>query len=231
MNDDDDDRTIVARTPALDDDPTTITRAPARDDDATRITRASNVDDDPTTITRAPVDDEATTISRGAAPSDLDDRTVVSGGRADLDDRTVVRGAAAEVDDRTAISPGRPDPLDDRTQIRGAARPGVDNEHNGPRASAPAPGRLSGGRVAFVPGATVERYEVRASAPVIDNVVRTVIPAPASPTRQSRNTTAIESTEQRERSGRRIGVIVAIAAVTFGALAVVAGIVIVLFVL
>ena len=96
-----------------------------------------------------------------------------------------------------------------------------------------APGRLSGGRVAVVPGDKVERYQVRDSVPVIDNVVRTVIPAPApsSSARQSRNTAAIEQATKRKTAKRGVGVIIAIVAVTVLALAVVGGVIVVLFLL
>lgn len=229
------DDTVIRRAPAADDDATTISRGPAVDDEATTISRGPAVDDDATTISREPaVDDEATTISRAFVD---DEATTIS--HAVLDDRTVLRGEQIDLDDRTAITPGRIDPFDDATQIRGAARPGVDYDtkvtgdrtHRGPRASAPAPGRLSGGRVAFVPGEKVERYQVRDTAPPIDNVVRTVIAAPVSPQRQSRNTVAIETATKRATKSRGVGVIVAIVGVTVLVVAVVAAVVVALFVL
>ena len=251
MTDDDDDRTVIRRVSAVDDEATTISRAPAVDDEATTISRGPAVDDEATTISREPfVDDEATTISRGyvddeattishGAAQDLDDRTVIRGQQPDLDDRTVIRGQPTDLDDRTAVSPGRVDQFDDATQIRGTARPGVDYDTKvagdrtprGPRASAPAPGRLSGGRVAVVPGEKVERYRVRDTAPAIDNVVRTVIAAPVSQQRQSRNTVAIEAATRRSTTSRGIGVIIAIVAVTVVTVAIVAGVLIALFVL
>ena len=239
MIDEDDDRTVIRRTSAVDDEATTISRGPAIDDDATTISRGPAVDNDATTISREPfVDNEATTISRTAA-EDLEDRTIIRGQQPDLDDRTIIRGQPADFDDRTAVSPGRVDQFDDATQIRGTARPGVDYDTKvtgdrtprGPRASAPAPGRLSGGRVAFVPGEKVERYQVRDTAPAIDNVVRTVIPAPVSQQRQSRNTVAIETATKRSTKSRSIGVVIAIVAVTVLTVAIVAGVLIALFVL
>ena len=229
------DDTVIRRVPAADDDATTISRGPAVDDEATTISRGPAVDDDATTISRGPAaDDDATTISRAVVD---DAPTTIS--HAVLDDRTVIRGEQSDLDDRTAITPGRIDPFDDATQIRGTARPGVDYDtkvtgdrtHRGPRASAPAPGRLSGGRVAFVPGEKIERYQVRDTAPPIDNVVRTVIAAPVSPQRQSRNTVAIETATQRATKSRGIGVIVAIVGVTLLVVAIVAAVVIALFVL
>ena len=239
MSDVDPDATTIKRMPAIDDEATTISRAPAVDDDATSITRAAVADDDATSITRAPaVDDEATSITR--APAVDDEATTVSRGAApDLDDRTVVSSRLSDVDERTTVSAGRPEPIDDATQIRGTARPGVDErttlsddrrqQQRGPRATAPAPGRLSGGRVAFVPGDKVQRYEVRDRTPVVDNVIRTVIPAPSSPARQSRNTVAIEAADKSRTTHRGIGVVVAIVGVTLLALAVVGGVIAVLF--
>jgi len=225
------------------------------DDDRTIISRATEPDTGDTRIVRQPVvDDEATTISRGTPVDDVDERTVVSASRpvhdepdertvlrsdrqtpADLDDRTVIRGGSTDLDDRTVVSGGRPDSLDDATQVSRGPRPDTsDTQIHGtgaPRASAPAPGRLSGGRVAFVPGAKVESYQVRDTAPAIDNVVRTVIPAPVSPARQSRNTVAIEVATKRSTTGRGIGVIIGVIAVTVLTLAIVAGVVVVLFLL
>ncbi len=216
MSDPDDDRTTVSRAPAPDDAPTTTARVVVVDDEATTITR-SVADDDATTITRPTVDDAATTITR----ADVDDEAT-----------TVSRGGV--VDERTVVSAGRPEPVDDATQIRGAARSGIDetttlSDGRGrtrpPSASAPAPGRLSGGRVAFVPGDKVQNYQVRDRTPAIDNVVRTVIPAPVSPARQSRNTVAIEAAVKSRTTHRGIGVVVAIVGVTLLALLVVGGVV------
>ncbi len=233
MSDPDDDRTTVSRVPAIDDEATTISRVPAIDDEATTITRAV-VDDDATTITRSAVDDDATTITRSTVD---DDATTITRSAVDDDATTVSRGGVP--DERTVVSAGRAEPIDDATQIRGTARPGVDEstkltddrrrQQRGPRASAPAPGRLSGGRVAFVPGEKVQSYQVRDRTPVIDNVVRTVIPAPSSPTRQSRNTVAIETATKRKTSNRGIGVIIAIVVVTVLAVAIVGGVIAVLF--
>lgn len=128
------------------------------------------------------------------------------------DDATIItRGAAPE--DRTILSPRRADPLDDKTQIR----------------SSPSTADDSPRRVAFVPGETVERYQVRERTPVLDNVGRTVIPAPASLARQSRNRVAIETATKRKATNRGIGLIVAIAAITLLAVCVVAGVVAILF--
>jgi hypothetical protein len=142
----------------------------------------------------------------------------------------VVSRPPSDLDDRTAISPGRQDPLDDRTLISGGARtPSAPAE--AARPGGPAPGRLSGGRVAVVPGDRVERYTVRADTPPIDNVVRTVIAAPVAPTRQSRSTATIEASTRKKSAGRGLGLIIGIVAVTVGTLVIVAGVVVVLFVL
>ncbi len=193
----------------VDDERTTVTRsvpgAPDPVDEDTVVTAKTDPFDETTTTSRHGFD-EATRVSR----RDLDEATVVRGGRevADAGEETVVRRTAA----------------DEETVVRATPAPA-----GAPRGVAP--GRLSGGRVAFVPTDSTERYSVRASAAEPTAVVRTVIPAPVSPTRQSRDTSRIEAgtTKARRKSGA--GVVIAIAVVTVLTVAVVAGVIVVAFLL
>jgi hypothetical protein len=241
LSEDDEATRVVSKTADPVDEATRIVAKPAKN---------QPLDDEATTISRGSPIDEETSIRQGAA-ADLDDRTVVRGS-AELDDRTVVRGAdepedrtvirgAADFDDRTMVSPGRSVDLDDATQIRpgGTAATGSDaatvvagkGPRRGPRSgSATAPGRLSGGRIAYVPEGIIERTPVRNKAPKTNDIIRTVIAAPAGVTRRSRNTVAIDASVRKQANRRGIGVIVAIGVVTLVTIASLAGIVLILLV-
>ena len=148
------------------------------DDERTRVTRAAD--------TAADDLDERTVVSRGGAPSDLDDRTVVTRGAdtSDLDERTVVsRGRVEQVDERTVVSRGAG--VSELTEGTVRAPRRAKGADRGASSAPGAPGRLSGGRVAFVPTGGVERYSVNQAAPTLDRVERTVYTPPVVASRSA----------------------------------------------
>jgi hypothetical protein len=182
---------------------------------------------------RFPVLDNEDTVIGAAVTSaadGIDEDTIIG-----LNEDTVIRPAehtvvttdvtvasrrrAAGADEKTRLSRGRSLPVEDKTVRRdrapGTARPGV-------------PGRLSGGRVAEVPGENVQRYGVRESAAPSAEVLRTVIEAPVSELRQSRD---IHQVEMETRRGRRRGsafVLVAVPVVTLLTAAIIGAIILLL---
>ena len=182
-----------------------VPASPIVDAEDTRL-RAEGIDEDTRQAPRHDDLDDATIVVRdGVDPHD----TVLRRPAPSLD-RTIVTGAAAP-DDETVV-----------TDSRGASAP---------RATVvrPVPGRLSGGRVAQVPTSTPERYGVRdASAAPRPDVVRTVIPAPVSPVRQTRDTRGAQIADVRRRRSSGALTVLLVVGVTVVTLAAVAGVIVLL---
>lgn len=224
MSDEDDERTVLSRGPAAPsddlDEETTVSSRTEELDDATRVSPREQQPDEATRLSQRhdPVDD-ATRVSTRSAP--LDDATRVSTRAAEADDRTRVSRGATPVDDATVV---RREPADDRTAI-------VDRSSTPVRSRASAPGRLSGGRVAFVPSGEPVKYAVKDESRAAPAIVRTVIPAPApsAPSRQARSTTVIESATRSRRRRGGLGIVAAVVGAVIVTAVVIAVVVTVLF--
>jgi hypothetical protein len=237
VSDEDDERTVLSRGPAAPsddlDEETTVSSRTEELDDATRVSPREQQPDEATRLSQRhdPVDD-ATRVSERSTP--VDDATRVSARSTPLDDATRVSTRAAEADDRTRVSRGatpvddatvvRREPADDRTAI-------VDRSSTPVRSRASAPGRLSGGRVAFVPSGEPVKYAVKDDSRAAPDIVRTVIPAPApsAPSRQARSTTVIESAMRSRRRRGGLGIVAAVVGAVIVTAVVIAVVVSVLF--
>ncbi len=200
------------RPDAPDTEDTVVTTPPFRP-----VAPASPIVDAEDTRLRAEGIDEDT--RQAARPDGLDDATIVVRGGGDPHD-TVLRRPAPNLDRTIVIGAAAPEDETVVTDSRGAVAPP-------PTIVRPAPGRLSGGRVAQVPTSTPERYGVRdASATPRPEVVRTVIPAPVSPARQNRDTRAAQAADVRRRRSSGALTVLLVVGVTVVTLAAVAGVIV-----